>query len=277
MLGLRPKQIGFVEAHGTGTAVGDPIEAHALAEALCGNRSADAPLPIGSVKTNLGHLETAAGIAGLLKAMLVLKHGQIPPSLHFSTPNPHIDFAKLKLRVPTQLEPFPNGTAERIAGVNSFGFGGANAHVILAEPPPHQPEKSSDRSKLPAWPVMLSARSEASLRTSAANLSAWVKEHANANGNSPVLPDLTYTLGARRNHHPHRLTLVASSWAELTEELDAFAKKEESPKIRTAFTAAPGTSAAHRFRHERAGSAMVGHGPRTDGARAGVPRGDRKV
>src|SRR5712672_2844048 len=120
--GIVPEAIGFVEAHGTGTAVGDPIEAHALAEALCGNRSADAPLPIGSIKTNLGHLETAAGIAGLLKAMLILKYGQIPPSLHFSTPNPHIDFENLKLRVPTQLAPFPNGTAERIAGVNSFGF-----------------------------------------------------------------------------------------------------------------------------------------------------------
>src|SRR5881394_2074455 len=99
--GITPSQIGFVEAHGTGTAVGDPIEAHALAEALCRNRSADAPLPIGSIKTNLGHLETAAGVAGLMKAMLVLKHGQIPPSLHFSTPSPHIDFEKLKLRVPT--------------------------------------------------------------------------------------------------------------------------------------------------------------------------------
>src|ERR1700736_1939768 len=140
--GIAPDEIGFVEAHGTGTAVGDPIEAHALAEALCGNRSADAPLPIGSIKTNLGHLETAAGVAGLLKAMLVLKYAQIPPSLHFSTPNPHIDFGKLKLRVPTELESFPNGTEERIAGVNSFGFGGANAHVILAAPPPHQPEKS---------------------------------------------------------------------------------------------------------------------------------------
>src|SRR5213595_4112641 len=187
--GIAPEAIGFVEAHGTGTAVGDPIEAHALAEALCGNRSADAPLPIGSIKTNLGHLETAAGVAGLVKAMLVLKHRQIPPSLHFTTPNPHIDFARLKLRVPTELEPFPNGTAERIAGVNSFGFGGANAHVILAEPPPHQPERSLVIPNFRPWPVMLSARSEASLRTSAANLSAWVKEHANANGSSPVLPD----------------------------------------------------------------------------------------
>src|SRR5947208_5327757 len=139
--GIEPEKIGFVEAHGTGTAVGDPIEAHALAEALCAKRSADSPLPIGSIKSNLGHLETAAGVAGLLKAMLVLKYGEIPPSLHFSTPNPHINFEKLKLRVPTQLEPFPNGTGERIAGVNSFGFGGANAHIILAEPPPHQSEK----------------------------------------------------------------------------------------------------------------------------------------
>src|SRR5450432_2712186 len=235
--GIAPEEIGFVEAHGTGTAVGDPIEAHALAEALCGNRSADTPLPIGSIKTNLGHLETAAGIAGLLKAMLVLKHGKIPPSLHFRTPSPHIDFEKLKLRVPTVLEPFPNGTAERIAGVNSFGFGGANAHVILAEPPPHQPEKTPAIPGHRPWPVVLSARSENSLRTSAANLSAWVKEHAHANGSSPVLPDLTYTLGVRRNHHPHRLTLVAESWVELTEELDAFANKEESLKIRAAFAA----------------------------------------
>src|ERR1700726_2043493 len=252
--GVAPEAIGFVEAHGTGTAVGDPIEAYALANALCGNRSANAPLPIGSIKTNLGHLETAAGIAGLLKAMLVLKYGQIPPSLHFSTPNPHIDFEKLKLGVPTQLEPFPNGTTERIAGVNSFGFGGANAHIILAEPPPHQPEKSLAIPSCRPWPLVLSARSEASLRTSAANLSAWVKDHANANGSSPVLPDLTYTLGARRNHHPHRLTLVISNWADLTEELDAFAKKEESPKIRAIFT-------ARREQAPRIGFIASGQGP----------------
>ena len=251
--GIAPELIGFVEAHGTGTAVGDPIEAHALAEALCGNRST--PLPIGSIKTNLGHLETAAGVAGLLKAMLVLKHGEIPPSLHFSKPNPHIDFEKLKLRVPTQLEPFPNGTEERIAGVNSFGFGGANAHVILAEPPPnHQHEQISNVPQNRLWPVMLSARSEKSLRTSAANLSGWIKDHANANGISPVLPDLTYTLGVRRNHHQHRLTLVASDWTQLTEELDAFAKNEDAPKIRATF-------AARREHAPRIGFVMSGQGP----------------
>src|SRR3954464_6708879 len=135
--GVSPAQIGFVEAHGTGTAVGDPIEAHALAEALCENRST--PLPIGSVKSNLGHLETAAGVAGLVKAMLVLQHREIPRSLHFTSPNPHIDFDKMKLRVPTPPQPFPETNGERLAGVTSFGFGGANAHVILADPPPLGP------------------------------------------------------------------------------------------------------------------------------------------
>ncbi len=252
--GIEPEEIGFVEAHGTGTAVGDPIEAHALAEALCVNRVADAPLAIGSIKTNLGHLETAAGIAGLLKAMLVLKHGQIPPSLHFETPNPHIDFEKLKLRVPTALEPFPDGSGERMAGVNSFGFGGANAHVILAAPPAHLPAKSSEMPADRSWPLMLSARSEKALRDSAAKLSAWMKKHVNANGSSPVLPDLTYTLGVHRNHHPHRMTFVAANMAEVIEELDAFASNQESPKIRTNF-------AARREEPPRIGFIMSGQGP----------------
>ncbi|MFL6537753.1 MAG: type I polyketide synthase, partial [Chthoniobacterales bacterium] len=160
--GIAPDQIGFVEAHGTGTAVGDPIEAHALAEALCKERSA--PLPIGSVKTNFGHLETAAGVAGLVKAMLVLQHRQIPASLHFKTPNPHIDFDKLRLRVPASVEPFPETDGERLVGVNSFGFGGANAHAILAEPP--QPAHVDHGQLWPerAWPITLSARSEDALR-----------------------------------------------------------------------------------------------------------------
>ena len=250
--GVSPAQIGFVEAHGTGTAVGDPIEAHALAEALCEQRST--PLPIGSVKTNVGHLETAAGIAGLLKAMLVLQHREIPGSLHFSSPNPHIDFDKLKLRVPTDTEPFPETDGERLAGVNSFGFGGANAHVILTEPPsiPH-----ADHAEIwieRAWPVMLSARSEDALRGYAMKLASWLTERVNLNGDSPVLPDLTYTLGKRRNHHPHRLTLVARSIPELIEELDAFAIKEDSVKVRTSFTPRPESAPRVAF-------IMSGQGP----------------
>src|SRR3954462_13609382 len=235
--GVSPAEIGFVEAHGTGTAVGDPIEAHALAEALCQERSTS--LPIGSVKTNVGHLETAAGVAGLVKAMLVLQHREIPGSLHFSSPSPHIDFEKLRLRVPTETEPFPETDGERLAGVNSFGFGGAKAHGILSGPPPVPHPAHAEVWLDRAWPVMLSARSEEALRGYAMKLASWLTERGNLNGDSPVLPDLTYSLGHRRNHHAHRLTLVPRSIPELIQELDAFAIKEDSVKVRTSFTARP--------------------------------------
>ncbi len=235
--GVDPVQIGYVEAHGTGTAVGDPIEANALANALCGGRTEKDALVIGSAKTNLGHLETAAGVAGMIKAALVLKHRLIPPNLHFHTPNPNVDFAALKLRVPTKSEPFPATEGVRMAGINSFGFGGANAHVILAEAPaqpkPTRLETTTDRS----WPVILSARSEEALRASALELGTWLDDQVKLNGQSvsPQLPDLTYTLGARRNHHSHRLALTAHSVSELARELGAFAAGQAGPKLRTAF------------------------------------------
>ncbi|HSI14073.1 MAG TPA: SDR family NAD(P)-dependent oxidoreductase [Chthoniobacter sp.] len=254
--GIDPLQVAFVEAHGTGTAVGDPIEAHALAEALCANRPDDQPLTIGSVKTNLGHLETAAGVAGLAKAMLVLKRKQIPANLHFETPNPNIDFEKLKLRVNTTLEPLPEvkrGT--RMVGVNSFGFGGANAHVILEEPPhrPH-PKHSDDPVEERPWPIVLSARSEKSLRTYASTFAKWLEERSHANGDAPLLPDLVYSLGARRNHHAYRITLAAKSMAELIQELEGYATEQESIKIRTSFS-------PRRETAPRIGFVMSGQGP----------------
>ncbi len=252
--GIAPSEIAFVEAHGTGTAVGDPIEAHALAAALCQDRLAEAPLLIGSVKTNLGHLETAAGVAGLVKALLVLKHGQIPASLHFETPNPNIDFAALKLRVPTSLEGFPVTAGARMVGVNSFGFGGANAHVLLAEAPqgPHPKPLGCHQNRV--WPLVLSARSEEALRISASRLSAWLDERSNANGNSPVLPDLVYTLGAKRNHHSHRLTLVAESIEEVISEFNGYAAGEKGSKVQMAF-------APRRTDPPRVAFVMSGQGP----------------
>ncbi len=139
--GVQPRQIQFVEAHGTGTLVGDPIEAGALGEALgVGREPADACY-IGSVKTNIGHLESAAGIAGLIKTVLALKHELIPANLHFEKPNPDIDFEKLRLQVPTKNIPWQVKEGSRLAGVNSFGFGGSNGHVILEECP--QPGRES--------------------------------------------------------------------------------------------------------------------------------------
>jgi acyl transferase domain-containing protein len=135
LAGILPEQIQYIEAHGTGTPVGDPIEANALGNAIGKNRPAGDYCTIGSVKGNIGHLESASGVAGLIKLALALKHRQIPPSLHFETPNPKIPFEELRLRVPTALEPWSNGKGPRLAGINSFGFGGTNAHVAIAEAP----------------------------------------------------------------------------------------------------------------------------------------------
>src|SRR4030095_9277522 len=237
--GIAPSRIGFVEAHGTGTAVGDPIEAHALSDALCADRTAASPLLIGSVKTNLGHLETAAGIAGLVKAVLVLKHPQVPANLQLDIPNPHIDLKGLKLRVNSTLESFPETDGARVVGVNSFGFGGANAHVIIEEAPPRPHHGHDETPAERAWPIVLSARSEDALRGAALQLAQCLEERLHANGDSPSLPDLVYSLGARRNHHPYRLTVVTNSMTELVQELDGFVVKQESPKVRTAFHPSP--------------------------------------
>lgn len=253
--GVDPGSIGYVEAHGTGTAVGDPIEAHALSGALCGDRSPDSPLPIGSVKTNLGHLETAAGIAGLIKAALIVNRGKIPPSLHFEKPSEYIDFDKCKLRVPVEVEDFPDtGGGPRLVGVNSFGFGGANAHVILENPPAVDAgEKVSTKLDRP-WPLMLSARSEESLKAAATGLSDWLEAHGTSNGSASLLPDLVYTLGVRRNHHAYRLTTVADSVPGLVEELRAHAEGEAGTTLRDSFTPQP----EHPL---KVGFIMSGQGP----------------
>ncbi len=258
LAGVEPKEIGYVEAHGTGTAVGDPIEAHALAEALCAERAEDSPLIIGSVKTNLGHLETASGVAGIVKAALVLKHGRIPASLHFETPSPHIDFSALKLRVPVASEEFPDLGAVRLAGVNSFGFGGSNAHVILSEAPKQAPRAHVTPSNNRAWPLTLSARSEKALQSAAWQLSTWVDDHSKLNGSSPLLQDLTYMLGARRNHHSYRLALTARTLGEVVQELSAFASGQPGPRMRSSFTPRPEHAARVVF-------VMSGQGPQWQG------------
>ena len=235
--GIDPASVGFVEAHGTGTAVGDPIEATALAEALCVGRNRATPLPIGSVKTNMGHLETASGVVGLIKAILVLKHGQIPGSIHFTEPNPHINFKALDLRVPTDLEAFPETNGPRIAGINSFGFGGANAHVLITEAPARAASPVYNKSSAArSWPLVLSARTEEALHAAAAQLAQWVDSHEKSNGSVPVLPSLTYTLGSRRNHHSHRLTLVTDTPEKLVEGLLDFSAKKDANQFRTSFT-----------------------------------------
>ncbi|MEB3356453.1 MAG: polyketide synthase, partial [Synechococcales bacterium] len=132
---LHPTAVDYVETHGTGTALGDPIEVGALGAVYGEDRTGDRPLILGAVKTNIGHLEAAAGIAGLIKAVLALHHQTIPPNLHLHTPNPHIDWATLPVQLPTTALPWPAGTTPRVAGISAFGFNGTNAHVIVAEKP----------------------------------------------------------------------------------------------------------------------------------------------
>jgi acyl transferase domain-containing protein/aryl carrier-like protein len=214
--GVLPSDIQYVEAHGTGTPVGDPIEARAIGAVLSEGRPACDQCVIGSVKTNIGHLEAAAGVAGLIKTVLALKHRQIPPHLHFHTPNPDIPFDRLQLRVPVSLEPWPYTAGPALAGVNSFGFGGTNAHVVLQEAPPIAPEVV--RSGAPEQPYLLpiSARSAQALHALAGSYRELLAR------DDIALPDVAYSASLRHTHHDHRLAIVARSNAEAVAQLDAF-------------------------------------------------------
>jgi acyl transferase domain-containing protein/NADPH:quinone reductase-like Zn-dependent oxidoreductase/1-acyl-sn-glycerol-3-phosphate acyltransferase/NAD(P)-dependent dehydrogenase (short-subunit alcohol dehydrogenase family)/acyl carrier protein len=209
--------VHYVEAHGTGTPVGDPIEIRALGAVLREGREAGEYCAVGSVKTNIGHLEAASGIAGLIKTALCVKHRMLPASLHFTTPNPDIDFPGARLRVVTALEPWPDAPGPATAGVNSFGFGGANAHVILQESPRDGrlvalPEPAGSRATL----IPLSARS-------AEALSALARGHMTALGGPLAAPlaDIATSAAHRRAHHEHRIAVVAATREEAVDALDA--------------------------------------------------------
>ncbi len=212
--GIVPGELAYVEAHGTGTTAGDPIEFAALAATVGAMRSPQAPCVLGSVKTNIGHLEAGAGIAGIIKTALALYHGQIPPSLHFQSPNPLLDFAKANLRVARELEAFPRGEKRALAGVNSFGFGGANAHAIL-EAAPLAPTAGTEPAK-GCQLLTLSAKSDAALRDLAAKYRTFLTTSAES------LADVCFTAGACRTQHPYRLAVAASTGLEMAEKLSAF-------------------------------------------------------
>ncbi len=226
--GVTPRELRYMEAHGTGTPVGDPIEAHALGAALGEGRRADAPCLVGSVKTNIGHLEAGAGVAGLIKTALALKHRLVPPSLHFQTPNPHIDFSRLKLRVAARTEALPRGDV--LAGVNSFGFGGTNAHAILGSAPSAAREARGAPAPAPARPLLLvlSARSEEALKAAAASY----RVHLAGGRPAPDAVAVCFSAAERRNHHPHRLAVSCASRRKLMAALEAFAAGGSPPEAR---------------------------------------------
>ncbi len=222
--GVAPETVDYVEAHGTGTLLGDPIEAQALGAVLAPGRPDGRPCLLGAVKTNIGHLEFAAGVAGVIKVALMCKHRMVPPNLHFQTANPHIPFVDLKLRIPTALEPWTGS----LAGVSSFGFGGTNAHAVLETPPPPDPRPS------PAAPVALlplSAHSPEALAALAQRYADWL---ATPQAEPPALYDLCYSASIRRSHHPHRLALVAGSLDELRAQLEGLAEQPPAPPRQSA-------------------------------------------
>ncbi len=224
--GVEPQQISYVEAHGTGTALGDPIEVEALAAVLSGPRSPNQLVLLGSAKTNIGHLEGAAGVIGLIKTVLSLCHQQIPPLVHFRMLNPLMTLAGTPLIIPTDVHTWKSSETPRYAGVSSFGWSGTNAHVIVGEAP-RQPE--APYAAAPAGQTLLlplSARSSAALRAQAHNIAKLLRQP-----NAPMAYDLCFHAAMRRSHHDQRMAVVGRSPAELADRLTTFAnaKPDDAP------------------------------------------------
>ena len=228
---LRPEHITYVEAHGTGTAIGDPIELSGIAKAYRPKKNGDPhlgvdqrthnPLMIGSVKTNIGHLEAGAGMAGLIKSALVLQHGCIPPNLHFKTPNPNFDWQSNPLKVVTERTALPKVDGESYVGINSFGFGGTNAHVIVRSGPDRGASTAKCTTKLSKHLILLSAKTGSALRGFAADLKAWLEKNPQLS-----IADVAYTLSATRSHFQYRVCLTAESIPQLIDALDEELKSD---------------------------------------------------
>ncbi|MFF4528613.1 SDR family NAD(P)-dependent oxidoreductase [Streptomyces sp. NPDC001407] len=231
MRGIDPDSIGYVEAHGTGTALGDPVEVNALAGAYRALRAADGrpphgdrPCALGSVKTNIGHLESAAGLAGVLKVLLAMRHGELPPTLHCERLNPHLPLADGGFEVVRELrrwEPRADAAGREWplrAGVSSFGFGGANAHVVLEAPPAPRPAPAPTTAP---QAIVLSARDDDRLRASAGQLRDFLAQ-ARREARTPGLADLAFTLQVGREAMEQRLGFVAGSVDDVLGVLDRF-------------------------------------------------------
>ncbi|MFG3714249.1 SDR family NAD(P)-dependent oxidoreductase [Micromonospora sp. NPDC047730] len=238
--GLAPADVGYLEAHGTGTPLGDPIELRAAADVLGRNRRE--PLVVGSVKTNIGHLEAAAGVVGLIKTVLALRHRWIPAHLNFRTPNPRLPWDDLPLSVATTGRPWPEGPdgRPRVAGVSSFGIGGTNAHVLLAEHRPTAEPAGGDEGDGEGGDgvlLPLSAGSPAALRALAGRYAAHLDRH-------PELPAPAVCAAAARFRAPlrHRLAVTAADRAELRHHLDRYARGQADGLVEGEVRAAPRTA-----------------------------------
>jgi 3-oxoacyl-(acyl-carrier-protein) synthase/surfactin synthase thioesterase subunit/acyl carrier protein len=228
---INPQDISYIECHGTGTFLGDPIEIQALGEVVGKNRTAENPCWIGSVKTNIGHLEPAAGVASLIKVALSLQHSKIPPHLNVTKPNPLLELSKYHLRIPEQLEDWPKYGNARMAGISGFGFGGTNAHVLLRETHAEETfpavQDTSDKPEV----FTLSAKDPNALSEL---VNSWVSFLEN--NTALPLSQICYNAHIRRSHYFFRLAIIAKSTSELLAAL-ASLKRNKNIQTETIFTA----------------------------------------
>lgn len=233
---VSPREILYLEAHGTGTELGDPLEMQAAAAALTAQRAPEQPLLVGSVKTNIGHLEAAAGIAGLIKTLLAMEHQQIPAHLNFEQPNPHIPWDKIAVRIPREATDWP--PAERcLAGVSAFGMSGTNAHVVVEGPPPEVSSAPAASSVVASHPSPSSA--EPQLLVLSGRTDEAVAELADryarrlASDASLRLNDVAYTAGVGRTHMPHRAALIVDERQPAIDALKSLARGVAGPLVQT--------------------------------------------
>ncbi|HVG20002.1 MAG TPA: SDR family NAD(P)-dependent oxidoreductase, partial [Blastocatellia bacterium] len=222
--GINPLDVDYVEAHGTGTALGDPVEVLSLAAVFGKERPQTKPLLVGSVKTNIGHAESAAGIASLIKVVLGLNKEEIPPSLHFKKPNPHVPWGELPISVCESLRPWPRTRKPRIAGVSAFGASGTNAHLIVEEAP--EIESAPPPTERPFHVLTLSAKSDAALR----DLAARYKDYLVSDPRESI-SDICFTANTGRSHFRHRLALVCSSAEDAGRKLADFLEDKSTAFI----------------------------------------------
>ena len=278
--GVQPSDVDYLEAHGTGSELGDPIEVQAAAAVYGKERDGDRPLLIGSVKTNIGHLESAAGVAALIKVVLAMRHGLIPKHLHFRDPNPHLDWDRLPVRVVSEAIDWPSvQDRQPLAGVSAFGISGANAHVIVeGYGSPNGESLAPEGAPLPVIASMpdstaalpqpgnglaaresrllpLSGKSAASLRNLAGRYLAWLDEREPAlasdeAASGPTLSDMAWTAGTGRSHFDHRATVTFENYGSLREGLQALAAAEDSSE--------PVTPAKVAFAYAGRGNRWIG-------------------
>lgn len=225
-VGLSGGDIGYFEAHGTGTPLGDPIELEAIARVIEGTRTKENPVFVSSVKTNIGHLEAAAGVSGAIKVIQSLRHAQIPPHLHLNNPSHHIPWDTLPIKVPTELTPWQNHTGNRRAGVSSFGFSGTNAHAIFEEAPEPQTIADDTSPVRPYHLLPISARTEEALKEYADRYTAYFQQ-----ADIPKLSDICYTAGIGRTHFQQRIAIAAQSHDAVFNGLQSYRDNNHSPQL----------------------------------------------